>query len=131
MTETPSGVLTKTNTIMEAQQFFKAITAIKWDSIESRERINSNSGFSLSYHTKLQERAYANEHAYLPSVQIIAQVWYNEALVSTWGFEDDESQREFVRIWKQLRSTIEQDEFDSKMTMERNGKALFNGLMKG
>lgn len=124
MDETPSGVLTKTNTIMEtAQQFIKAISNIAWSeynrNTESNGTLKSEDGFSLSFTSKF------NLDDRLPSVQIIAQVRYKDAYVMTWGFTDDASQREFITLLSRAKTRISERQEREDNWNGKIGRELF------
>jgi hypothetical protein len=98
MTETGlTPRLNQKNKDMETStQFIKAISNIQWSeynrNTETNGTLTSDDGFTLSFSTKF------NLDDRMPSVQIIAQVRYNDAYVMTWGFTDDASQREFIKM---------------------------------
>jgi hypothetical protein len=77
-------------------QFIKAISNIQWSeynrNTETNASLTSDDGFALSFSTKF------NLDDRMPSVQIVAQVRYKDAYVMTWGFMDDASQREFIKM---------------------------------
>ena len=85
---------------MESLEFIQLISKIQWSDL-SREESNkllSEDGFSLSFSTDLHtDRSF-------PSVQIIARLCYNGTLVINYGFTDDQSQREFIRLWKTAKA---------------------------
>ena len=117
-------VLTNKNIDMEtAQQFIKAISNITWSQFnrnaESNGTLKSDDGFSLSYGTKFHERGS------LPSVQIIAQVRYNETYLMTWGFTDDASQREFVTFLNNAKFQISEAGEREERRNFRVGHELF------
>ena len=124
MTETPSGVLTKTNKDMEtATQFIKAISNIAWSeynrNTESNGTLKSEDGFSLSFTSKF------NLDDRMPSVQIIAQVRYKDAYVMTWGFTDDASQREFITLLNRAKTRISERQEREDNWNGKIGRELF------
>jgi len=106
-----------------SQQFIKAISNITWSqytrNAESNGTLTSDDGFSLSYGTKFHERGS------LPSVQIIAQVRYNETYLMTWGFTDDDSQREFVTFLNNAKFQISEAGEREQRRNFRVGHELF------
>ena len=103
-----------------AQKFIKAISNIQWSeynrNTETNGTLTSDDGFTLLFSTKF------NLHD-LPHIQIIAQVRYNDAYVMTWGFSDDESQIEFIKILGQTKQRISdtkerQDNWNGKIGRE-------------
>jgi hypothetical protein len=116
------AVLTKAHKDMEtAQKFLTAISNIQWSEFDristSSGTLKSDDGFFLSYNTKF------NEDNDLPHIQIIAQVRYNDAYVMTWGFSDDASQIEFIKILGKTKQRIadvkdRQDNWNGKIGRE-------------
>jgi len=104
-----------------AQKFLTAISNIQWSEFDristSSGTLKSDDGFFLSYNTKF------NEDNDLPHIQIIAQVRYNDAYVMTWGFSDDASQIEFIKILGKTKHRIadvkeRQDNWNGKIGRE-------------
>ena len=101
-------------------QFIAKISNIKWSEYNDNT-FTSEDGFALSWSTKF------HEITTLPSVQIIAQVRYNNAYVMTWGFTDDESQRLFIAFIKTAKFKIE----EAKVTAEIENKRIGLAILKG
>ena len=99
-------------------QFIDSLRRINFVKLEDNKFIADN-GFALSYSIKL------NAQWGLPSAQIIARVFYKESLVTNWGFEDEASQLEFVKLWKQIESQVRQIEMHQHDENASIGRALF------
>jgi hypothetical protein len=103
-----------------ATQFITAISNIQWSEYNNNT-FTSENGFTLSWSTKF------HEITSLPSVQIIAQVRYNDTYVMTWGFTDDESQRSFIAFIKTTKFKVE----EAKVTAEIENKRIGLAILKG
>lgn len=85
---------------MKSTEFIQTIAKIQWSDLsrEDSEKLISENGFVLSFRTVLHA-----DRLFVPSVQIVARLSYNGTLVTQWGFEDDDSQRAFIRFWNEAK----------------------------
>jgi hypothetical protein len=107
---------------MKAKEFIQIISKIQWSKLsrEDSQKLTSDDGFSLSYSVDL------HTHKSLPPVQIIARLCYMGTLVMNWGFEDNESMREFIALWKQAKSNT----YDLSEGRDKVNKALAKKILE-
>jgi hypothetical protein len=107
---------------MTSTDFILMISKIQWSDFnrDDSQKLISEDGFSLSFSTDL------HAHKSFPSVQIIARLCYMGTLVMSWGFENDESQREFVALWKTAKSNV----YDLSESRDRANKAAAKQILE-
>lgn len=105
-------------------QFITAISNINWIDYDRRTNtsgtLKSDNGFSLSFYTKFHE---AGD---LPSVQIVVQVCFNEAYIMSWGFIDDDSQRQFIALLNSVKDDIHEAKHEQEKYNFKLGRDLLN-----
>ena len=105
-------------------QFITAISNINWIDYDrganTSGTLKSDNGFSLSFSTKFHE---AKD---LPSVQIVAQVCFNETYIMSWGFIDDDSQRQFIALLNSVKDAIHEAKHEQEKHNLKLGQELLN-----
>lgn len=105
------------------QEFIQKIGSISWDEIDTthgtERRFVSKNGFALSYYTKFDTNGLG------PSIQIVAQVWYKDAHVMSWGHEDEASQLAFVKVWMKINNQIKEQKLVEDSANSSIGRMLF------
>jgi hypothetical protein len=107
---------------MTAKEFIQMLSKIQWTDLnrDESQKLISEDGFSLSFSTEL------HTHKSFPPVQIIARLCYMGTLVINWGFEDEESLREFIILWKKAKSKT----YDLSEERDRANKAAAKQILK-
>lgn len=87
------------------------------------DKLISEEGFALSWNYKLLSKIHN-----LPPVQLLIQVWYNEAIIMTWGCTSNEDASEFVEFICIKKSVVRQLEHKIYDKGENEGRELFSNL---
>lgn len=103
--------------------FIKALKKLEFTSF-SGDKFTCDNGIELSFATKL------NANHDLPSVQIIAKFSMHGVYISSWGFDNETEQKEFVVYWKSLESKFREAEFEREDAIKKNGSDILRNILK-
>jgi hypothetical protein len=90
------------------------------------DKLISEEGFALSWNYKLHSTKF--NPISLPPVQLLIQVWYNEAIIMTWGCSSNEDASEFVEFICIKKSVVRQLEHKIYDKVDNEGRELFSNL---